>query len=283
MSAQSNLAGLFPPNTDETWNANIPWQPIPVHTIPEQFDYVLAAKRPCPLYDYAMKKYKKTPEYRELTKRFKPLYEYLTLHSGKKIDSFTAVNNLYNVLYIEDLYNLTLPEWTQKVYPEGDMKWISARSFSTATDTPTLARLKTGFLLKEILERFSNKTAATLSPDRRMWVYSAHDTTIANVLNTLGVFELHSPPYVACIMFELRLKEGVPYVQVFYKNTTDPHPPPLHIPNCGQLCPLENLYKLYSSVLPTDDYTSECRISMLTMTYEEADFGGSETGNYRNS
>lgn len=280
MSALSNLAGLFPPGADDIWNADIPWQPIPVHTTPEVLDHILAAKRPCPLYDYALKKYKNTPEYRELNKRFKPLYEYLTLHSGKKIDSFTTVNNLYNVLYIEDLYNLTLPEWTKKVYPEGDMKWVSARSFASNTNTNTLARLKTGFLLKDILDRFANKTAANLLPDRKLWVYSGHDTTIANVLNTLGLFELHSPPYTACIMFELRLKNDVPYVQVFYKNTTESHPPALYIPNCGQLCSLENIYKLYNNVIPTDDFTAECRLSMLAMTYEEADFGGSETGKF---
>lgn len=278
MSALSNLAGLFPPPAADMWNPNVPWQPIPVHTIPEKFDHVLAAKRPCPLYDYSLKKYKSSHEYKELNKRFKPLYEYLTIQSGKKVDSFTGVQNLYNTLFIEDLYNLTLPEWTKKVYPEGDMKWIAARSFATNTNTDTLAKLKTGFLLKEILERSSNKTRNKLSPNRSMWVYSAHDTTIANVLNTLGAFDLHSPPYVACIMFELRIINRVPHIQVFYKNTTNENPPALQLLNCGQLCPLSEMYNIYKNVLPTDDFASECKLSMLAMTYEEADFGGSTTG-----
>lgn len=70
------------------------------------------------------------------------------------------------------------------------MKWVAARSFATKTYTPQLAKLKAGFLLKEILDRFRNKSIDNLSPNRSMWMYSAHDTTVANVLNTLGLFEV---------------------------------------------------------------------------------------------
>ena len=276
MSALSNLAGLFPPDSNQLWNTDIPWQPIPVHTTPETQDYVLAAKKSCPNYDYALKKYKNSPEYKELNKKFKPLYEYLTQHSGKKVDTFTGVNNLYNTLWIENLKNFTLPEWTKKVFPGGDMAWVSARSFATNTNTPELARLKTGFLLKEILQRFRNKTLHQLQPDRAMWVYSAHDTTVANLLNTLGLFELHGPPYRACIMLELH-KHGHDYsVQVFYKNTTG-DPLPMNIPRCGTSCPLDKMYELYAEVLP-GDFDHECRLSMMSMTYEDADFDGSGMG-----
>lgn len=41
MSAESNLAGLFPPLSNERWNVKIDWQPIPVHTIPEKLDEVI--------------------------------------------------------------------------------------------------------------------------------------------------------------------------------------------------------------------------------------------------
>uniref|UniRef100_A0ACB8FUS9 Uncharacterized protein n=1 Tax=Sphaerodactylus townsendi TaxID=933632 RepID=A0ACB8FUS9_9SAUR len=40
MSAQANLAGLFPPTTEEIWNPQIPWQPIPVHVVPKSFNPV---------------------------------------------------------------------------------------------------------------------------------------------------------------------------------------------------------------------------------------------------
>lgn len=40
MSAYSNLAGMFPPASSQMWNEKIPWQPIPVHTVPKETDMV---------------------------------------------------------------------------------------------------------------------------------------------------------------------------------------------------------------------------------------------------
>lgn len=59
-----------------------------------------------------------------------------------------------------------------------------------AADTPQLARLQSGFLIKEILDHFSMKINGTLKPDRSLWFYSAHETTIANLLNSLRLFEV---------------------------------------------------------------------------------------------
>ncbi|XP_037029743.1 prostatic acid phosphatase-like [Bradysia coprophila] len=273
MSAEADLAGLFPPTKDQLWNPSIPWQPIPVHTMPENMDELLAAKKSCPAYDYALKKYKKSEDFVRLNKRFQGLYEYLTEHSGKKVDSPTGVNNLYNNLFIEDLYNMSLPEWTKKVYPGGDMQWLAARSFATNTYTPKLARLKVGFLIKEMFQRFSNKSVSLSNPKQSVWIYSAHDTTVANLLNALGLFELHTPPYTACVLLELRLKDDVPMVQIFYKNSTnDPHP--MYIPHCGISCPLEKLYQIYDAIIP-GRFEDECRLSILTMTYEDAEINAS--------
>lgn len=43
MSAEANLAGLFPPNGIQRFNPNISWQPIPVHTVPITEDRVRLA------------------------------------------------------------------------------------------------------------------------------------------------------------------------------------------------------------------------------------------------
>uniref|UniRef100_U5EX31 acid phosphatase n=1 Tax=Corethrella appendiculata TaxID=1370023 RepID=U5EX31_9DIPT len=268
MSALADLSGLYPPTEKDIWNPDVNWQPIPVHTIPEVNDAILAAKKPCPAYDYALKKLKTSEEYTEINKKLKPIYNYLTKNSGKNVNTMTGCQYIYGCLKIEQLYNKTLPEWTSKVYPE-PLATISARAFITNTYTPQLARLKFGPLLKEMLTRFQDKFNRNLDPDRKLWIYSAHDTTVSGFLNTLNLFELHNPPYTACVLVELRVINKEPFVSIFYKNTTA-EPIAMNIPNCGQLCPLDEMFKIYEPVLPVN-WESECRLSMLQMSYVDVE------------
>lgn len=265
MSALSNLAGFYPPEGDDIWNENLAWQPIPVHTMPEKQDDTLASKKPCPVYDYELKKLLKSEEFKTFDKNLKPIYKYLTEHAGKTINSLQSVQNIYSCLHIEEIYNRTLPDWTKEVYPD-KLKPISGLSFAVKTYTPVLARLKIGKLLKEILTHFKDKTLKKLEPNRSYWIYSGHDTTVANILNTLGVFKMmgyHNPPYRATVMFELREYSDGHRVQVFYKNTTA-EPEPLDLPGCGTSCPLDQMFEIYKSVMPVN-WAEECTLSLLQM------------------
>lgn len=49
------------------------------------------------------------------------------------------------------------------------------------------------------------KSNNALVPDRKMWVYSAHDDTVANMLMTLDLFEPHCPPYATVLSIELKV------------------------------------------------------------------------------
>lgn len=261
MSASANLAGFYPPTRDEIWNKSVHWQPIPVHTTKEVND-VLSMKRDCPAYNHALAKLRKSEEFVKMDEKNKRIYKYLSKNAGKKVSNLEGVQKIYNCLFIEELYNKTLPNWSKSIYPSG-LKPIAAQSFATKTYTRELARLRVGPLLQEIFDRSINKTISNLS--RSLHMYSAHDSTIANVLNTLKLFDNHSPPYCACIMIELRLLNEIPFISVFYKNTTE-EPKPMFIPDCGTMCPLDVMIKLYKDVLP-DDWTNECRMPKLTLGY----------------
>lgn len=107
MSAQANMAGLFPPKPSHVWNKDLKWQPIPIHTIPESEDYVLAGEKQCNKYQWALKKFEQTNEYLDLIRNYKDLYEYLEKYSGKKMRTPVDVLNLYDALRIESWRNLT--------------------------------------------------------------------------------------------------------------------------------------------------------------------------------
>lgn len=80
------------------------------------------------------------------------------------------------------------------------------------------------------------------------------------------LLQTHIPPYASCLFFELyKSNEGGEdnfYLQLFYKNTTTENIPPFNIPGCGTKCSLEKFRKLFSHVIPTDDYETECKLPM---------------------
>lgn len=73
-------------------------------------------------------------------------------------------------------------------------------------------------------------------------------------------FQLHKPPYASCIFFELYKENELPFVQIFYRNSTESNVPALDIPECGTKCPLSQLYDLYGDILPTKSFDHECAL-----------------------
>jgi lysosomal acid phosphatase len=86
---------------------------------------------------------KTSPEMRNYNEEHADLYRYISEQSGNSIHDAESLASLYNILFIEDLYNLTLPNWTKSVYPE-KMKSVSSYSFTIPAKTELLQRLKIG-------------------------------------------------------------------------------------------------------------------------------------------
>lgn len=110
MSAQANLAGLYPPNGDEIWSENIPtWHPIPVHTVPLKDDHVLYKPKNCPNYVAAFLEYvNKSHEVQEIYTKNQHLFSHWSKMCGSDIKTIADVSLLYNTLYIEKLHNKSL-------------------------------------------------------------------------------------------------------------------------------------------------------------------------------
>jgi len=100
MSAEANLAGLYPPVKQQVWDT-LKWMPIPVHTIPRTQDYILTAGKDCPRYNYELEKLLTSPEMERINKENAKLYTYLSENTGDDISSFKTIEHLFDTLYIE--------------------------------------------------------------------------------------------------------------------------------------------------------------------------------------
>ena len=131
-----------------------------------------------------------------INEKYKGLYEYMSNHTGAIINNPVEVDYVFDALFIEEVYNFTLPEWTikpKKVYPE-PMKFLRDLSFQLTTWNHELKRLKSGPLIQDMLDRAKRiakeKNSSSLvgevtKPEPKMTMYSAHDTTLARYFNFL--------------------------------------------------------------------------------------------------
>lgn len=214
MSALLALAGLFPPTEEEVWNQNLQWQPIPVHVVPLSSDNVMLGARNCPKYDNLYNAYvNESPEVQQIHEKYGSFFKYLTRMCGQNVTSIGDACEIHDTMKIEKdrnkmlvsnfflyllYYNVffsfdisRLPEWVVKVLgPNSPLKSIALFNFKMAAGTPQMARLKCGFLFAKICKHLTDKKNSTLNPNRSLWMYSGHDSTISNMLNALGLFDV---------------------------------------------------------------------------------------------
>ncbi|XP_072159491.1 prostatic acid phosphatase-like [Bemisia tabaci] len=83
-----------------------------------------------------------------------------------------------------------------------------------------MTKLKSGVLINEILMNMKKKANASEMFERRINVYSAHDTTIANLWRGFNVIEkLEFPSYGAALMIELHEIDDKYQVKILYKKS----------------------------------------------------------------
>jgi hypothetical protein len=100
-------------------------------------------KYPCPKYDLEFMKMMESPEIQKINSQYKAVYDYLTQHTGETVQDPISLQYVFNTLWIEELKNLKLPKWTEKVYPE-KMQNLASFSFKLQAYNKEMQRLKGG-------------------------------------------------------------------------------------------------------------------------------------------
>ncbi|XP_066441324.1 prostatic acid phosphatase [Eleutherodactylus coqui] len=263
MSAQANLAGLYPPVGRQIWNKNIAWQPIPVHTVPLSEEKLLSVPlKNCPRYNNLQKETYTSNEFHNLIDPYKDLLNRLQNNTGYSPKEWSDGHKwwiTHDALFCERIHNYTLPDWAtkdvmDKLYQLSD---IAMSSLYGVYKHQEKSRLQGGVLVGSILK---NITDAAKNPfrNRKLIMYSAHDSTLAALQMALNVSNGKIPPYTACHIFELyKADDGKYTIEMYYRNDSSADPYLLTLPGCSSSCPLANFTDLTSSII-VENWEKEC-------------------------
>ncbi|KAG1706635.1 Testicular acid phosphatase [Nymphon striatum] len=259
MSAQLVCAGLFPPQKDDVWNSELMWQPIPIHTVSGDNDYLLSRSCNCPKFYRLQAEALKVPPVSTVIRKYQPLFDSLSEHLKYEVN-FSNIWEIYDDVSKEMLRNMSEPKWLMDIW--SDVISINNQEFGLMVPSREMQRLKAGPFLKDIIEHCRmkiNKTAV-----EKIFLYSAHDTTLSIILDALSVYNGLQPPYGSAIIIELHdlgegsINFGDYALKFLYRNSSVGEPYPLLIPGCGStMCKFLVFTNLVSDLIP-EDIVSEC-------------------------
>ncbi|XP_035533544.1 lysosomal acid phosphatase-like [Morone saxatilis] len=263
MSAEANLAGLYPPTGQQIFEPILKWQPIPVHTVPQSEERLLSYPLGgCPRYKQLMNETEHTEEFLNVTATYQDIIELVRNKTSLNKTNVESVWSVYDTLFCESRHNMSAPDW---VTPDVMEKLRVLKDFGFQVTFGVYkqqekSRLQGGILLGEIVKNLSKMAVPDPKQRLKFMMLSAHDTTVAALQASLNVFNGKQPPYASCQIFELyRDENGSASVSLFYRNDSTVEPYPLQLPGCSLDCPLNEFVKITKSSI-SEDRKKECQV-----------------------
>uniref|UniRef100_A0A673BM16 Lysosomal acid phosphatase n=1 Tax=Sphaeramia orbicularis TaxID=375764 RepID=A0A673BM16_9TELE len=237
MSAEANLAGLYPPTGDQIFTPNIKWQPIPVHTVPQNEEDLLSFPLgECPRYKQLMNETEHSEEFLNITAEYQDFIDMVRTKTGLNKTNVESIWSVYDTLFCESRHNKTPPHWV----------------------TPTIMeKLK---VLKDFSFQVKEVRVFILLDKQIGLCLPQHDTTVAALQASMNIFNGRQPPYASCQIIELyRDDKGTLSVSMFYRNDSSAEPYQQQLPGCAFDCPLEDFVKITKPWI-SDDREKECQL-----------------------
>ena len=258
MSALSQLAGIFPPSGDQIFEPSLAWQPIPVHVMYERNNNILRGTDVyCPEYKKILLNYENTEEYIEMSNKYADLLNRISTETLSTVTMYN-IGQYIDTMFCDRKHNLSIPSWASDNYDTllHLRNWV----WKKFQDSREKILLSGGRYLSEFWSKMDGKMNGDI-PTMKAYFYSAHDSTLVTICNSLNIWNGLQPPYAAAIIAELIREDKDWFLQFLYKNESGSAPYPLSVPDCGHKCPVEKLRELTADVTVTQaQWEKKCGI-----------------------
>ncbi|XP_050429393.1 testicular acid phosphatase homolog [Adelges cooleyi] len=253
------LAGMYPPNKQQTWNADLKWQPVPIKmSLSRDHHLFVENANNCPKYwvdlheecENAMK-----------TEKVKSLVNYMKNYTSNPLNTMYEVLQVCDVIWTERMANYSIPSWAIKRFNDiEDFMLLSMKITNSKSDQ--MKRLFSGDLLGNVLNRMN--AVLNKSPDaKKIYLHVGHDSTIVPLLNALNIPGIVYPYYGAAVLMELyATPSNETLVKLLYNKNyewKESNIQLLELPGCPSPCGLDNWRTLTQKIIP-QNLSEECKL-----------------------
>lgn len=242
------LAGLFPPVKEEIWNDQLLWQPIPYNYEDKYSDKILLGTY-CPNYIKLENEYLNSEDVLKDLKKHEDIFKYVSENTGLNVTNYGNIYDLYFGLSTEEEWGFTLPQWTKSVWPDTLTK-IAIKEYDVYMGNLEMKRINAGYLLQKII-RDTEEVLKNTESKRKVYLYSAHENNVAQLLMALDIFDNpHIPTYGSFVIIEIHHEKENYIVKVIYQNYSTENPRELRL-HCGKnYCSFEDFKRSVSELMP---------------------------------
>lgn len=269
ISAQLVNAGLWPPSDSQKWSDELNWQPIPFEYLRMQKDMLLLGML-CPRFN--LEETNGEIDMEKAILHHGPLFDYISNHTGTKVTKPSDIEYLYNILETRVAYNLSIPEWADGIFPDGEMYNVTLLQYDLLLKTKIQKQLGGGTFLKEIIINALEYIRGNMTEERKIMMYSGDSRNIVGILKAMNMWSPHIPSEATSLIFELYLNNNTKtygikinyYTGIYEENIR------LILPKCSEICPLDAFSNIVFNSIPIDEellceWTNE---SYLNVTFE---------------
>lgn len=259
MSAECVLAGLYSLKPKDQWLSGLSWDPVPVHTMPEDEDAIAMLSK-CDKYDQLFDEAKKADEFVKINKENADMFKLLSEKTGWDIQDIEYVRALYQIIYLYNNYNHSyIPSWTSEL-DGAKFAELAGIAWARETYTPEMKRLRAGPFFNVLFQYFDQVIAGKNT--FKFVTMSSMIQVLTAVLNTVDAFDNHPIEFGAAIVWELSNSEGKNLLNMYYREYDTQDLKPLKLKGCDdyacEYTTVKNLLKNY--IVDKETWVKECTL-----------------------
>ncbi|VVC27959.1 Histidine phosphatase superfamily,Histidine phosphatase superfamily, clade-2,Histidine acid [Cinara cedri] len=253
------LAGMYPPNVQQTWNKQLKWQPIPIKTsLSKDHQSFTRNPRMCPTY--AAELHNATETFMK-TDSVQKLINSLKMYTSKPLNTWRDVLVVADAILTEHLANYSIPNFTMEQYSNIEEYILSVMKVLVKTDK--MKRLFSGDMLNDVLTRMEASMNKSLDA-KKIYLHVGHDSTIIPFFKTLNIENITHPHFGAAIIMELYITpSNETVVKLLYNKDhkwKESDIKLIELPGCPQPCRLED-WRTHTNKMIPGNLFEECNIT----------------------
>ncbi|KAK4880923.1 hypothetical protein RN001_004242 [Aquatica leii] len=244
------LTGLFAPeNTPLERSKPLNWKSSYRELSPHDKLLLSPFNNNCSSHQQSFQGFLRAKTKKKVLQTYARIYQHIQEKTKTNLHPLQRIAGLFDIIVMPKETNFKRFLWNKRSFFS---KNFFIDFYLSSSSTSEFKQLTGGFLLKKILQDTRLKLDNKINPtERKMFLYSAHDTTVFYILRAMELSLSDIPDFTGCVIVEIHKINSIDSVRILYRDLNSFNV--MIVPGCTEFCPLTKFVKIVEKNIPSDD------------------------------